>query len=162
MPRRKRAPGGRSGCIPRPVRVGRPGARPRAAPTGPDHGSVPSAACACTGRTLSGADSLSLTSIIPADPGIKRTKYPDRIPAGDHSRRHIVEDHRVDPHDRIATDPHAWEDRDLATDPDVLLDQHRLRRRWPPTLLRGFRVGVVIGRYVVTEDAYGAHHASVC
>src|SRR5436309_8581600 len=157
MPRRKRAPDGRSECTPRPVRGARPAVRPRAAPTGPDHGSVPSAACACTGRTSSGADWLSLISIILADPGIKRAKHAGRVPAGDHTGRHIVEHHRVDPYYRIATDAHAGEDRDLATDPDVRLDHDRLRLSGPPTILRGLGVGEMIADLARPEDAVGAH-----
>src|SRR5439155_27347888 len=94
--------------------------RPRGCPVGTGRGTVPSAACACTGRTWSGADWLSLSSIIPGHPRIKRAKHAGRIPAGDHPRRNIVEDHRVDPHDGIPTNKHAVQYLDLAASPDLL------------------------------------------
>src|SRR5439155_12545214 len=102
----------------------------------PDRRPVPSAACACTGRTFSVAYWLSLSSIIPGHPRIKRAKHAGRIPAGDHPRRNIVEDHRVDAHHGIPTDTHAGQDRDLAADPDVRPNHDGPRLARPPPLVR--------------------------
>src|ERR1700674_4953547 len=156
MPRRRRAPGDRNGCTPRPGLGGSPLVHLRAAPIGPARGSVPSGACACTDRTSAVADWSSLVSIIPAGVRIKPAKHPCRIPADDNARGDVVKDDGVNADDRVAADPHAGEDRDLAADPDVLLDHDRLRLARTATINRRFRVGEMVPNLAGAEHAIGA------
>src|SRR5438132_1315074 len=103
--------------------------------------------------------------------GISGTRTPARTRGGaasttDRSRGvsarrsrlgHVLEDDGVDPHHRVSPNPNARQYRSLASDPDVVLDDHRPGPVGSDVPLNPGRPRLVVTHLARTEHAVGAH-----